>query len=210
MACVYKHIRLDTGNVFYIGIGNKTRRAYDLIRRGKHWKGIYKNTEISIEIVFDKISYEEAKSWEKYLIGLYGRKDLNTGHLCNKTEGGDGTLGLVVSKETRIKHSLSSKNRRHSEETKAKMSLIQSNRSDETRRKIAESKRGKKRSKQTIMKMSISKIGKRVNAKKVIDLSTGFIYSCAIDAAEVLCVKPGTLRSWLRGENMNKTSLRYL
>lgn len=37
--CVYQHIRLDTNEVFYIGIGN-IKRPYIISNRNIHWKNI--------------------------------------------------------------------------------------------------------------------------------------------------------------------------
>lgn len=91
MAVVYKHYREDNGNCFYIGIGNNSSRAYDFRGRNNHWKHTYNKTDVRVEIAIDNVSYEQAKSWEVYLIGLYGRRDLGTGALVNMTDGGDGS-----------------------------------------------------------------------------------------------------------------------
>ena len=64
---------------------------------------IVAKSEYEIEILFDDITYEEAKLKEIEFIKLYGRIDLNNGTLANLTDGGDGTLGVIVSKETRKK-----------------------------------------------------------------------------------------------------------
>jgi hypothetical protein len=46
-------------------------------------------------------SEEAAKTEEKRLIKLYGRKDLGTGTLYNLTEGGDGASGLIMSEKAK-------------------------------------------------------------------------------------------------------------
>jgi hypothetical protein len=210
MAVVYIHRRLNDDEVFYVGVGKHQRRAYSKARRNAHWYNVVNKYGYSVIITHKNICYEEALSIEKYLVAFYGRKDLGNGNLVNKTDGGDGALGAIVSDETRAKRSLFFKGRRHSEETKAIMSIAQSNRSDETRRKISAAKKGKPRSAETKSKISLSKIGKRYHSKKVVDSNTGVVYSCAKDAAGVIGVKPTTLRSWLRGDNTNKSTLRYL
>ena len=55
MAIVYRHIRLDKNEPFYIGIGKEIKRAYDK-RRGNHWKSIIKKTEYRVDILFDNLT----------------------------------------------------------------------------------------------------------------------------------------------------------
>lgn len=109
MAYVYRHIRLDKNEPFYIGIGNDNngsyKRAYSNDIRNTHWLNVVKKCKYEVEIMIDNIPYDFAKQKEKEFIGLYGRKDKKSGILCNKTDGGDGTLGIIVSKETRAKMS---------------------------------------------------------------------------------------------------------
>jgi hypothetical protein len=54
-------------------------------------------------IIFLKqnLTEEEAFRHEKYMIAVFGRKDLGTGILHNKTNGGEGPSGAVRSEETR-------------------------------------------------------------------------------------------------------------
>jgi len=103
MAYVYRHVRLDKNEPFYIGIGNNEYRAYSTKNRNRHWKSIASKTEYRVDILFEDIDYEHAKEKEVEFIALYGRSDLMKGTLCNKTDGGDGCLGLVHSKEAREK-----------------------------------------------------------------------------------------------------------
>lgn len=52
MAYIYKHIRVDTKEIFYIGIGNQDRhrRAFVTQKRSKFWKNIVSKTEYIVEI----------------------------------------------------------------------------------------------------------------------------------------------------------------
>ena len=120
MAIVYQHITKLDKIVFYIGIGKESKRAFDFVQRGKFWKDFTKNHEFDVEILYENISYEEAKIIEIELISKIGRRDLNKGFLVNQTDGGDGTLGrkLECSQETRFKISLN--NGMHREDIKQK------------------------------------------------------------------------------------------
>lgn len=124
MAIVYKHIRLDTNEIFYIGIGKKISRAYSKGGRNKHWWSIVKKTQYKIEIIYEDLSVEEAKEKEILLIKEYGRNDLGIGTLVNMTDGGDG--------------------KNHSEETKKAIGDARRGKplSEEHRKKLSESHKG--------------------------------------------------------------------
>ncbi len=101
MPYVYTHTRLDKNEVFYVGIGlnhNTHQRAYR--KEGtSYWKKIVNKTEYRVEIVYDKVSWEEACELERDLILRYGRRDLGTGTLVNMTDGGEGSPGRIKSEE---------------------------------------------------------------------------------------------------------------
>jgi len=103
MAYVYRHVRLDKNEPFYIGIGKDEHRAHSDKNRNIHWKNIVSKTEYRVDILFDDLDYEEAKEKEMEFIHIYGRIDLNEGTLCNLTDGGEGCLGLKHSEEARKK-----------------------------------------------------------------------------------------------------------
>jgi len=109
MAYVYRHIRLDNGQPFYIGIGiddlGTYKRAYSKANRNRVWINTVNKAGYDIEILIDDISFEFAKEKEKEFISLYGRKDNGTGILCNLTDGGEGAHGVIVGEETRKKQS---------------------------------------------------------------------------------------------------------
>jgi hypothetical protein len=104
---VYRHIRLDKNQPFYIGIGNKVdyARAYEFKadKRNNIWNAIYHKTQIEVDILFDNITKQEAANKEKEFIKLYGRIDNSNGILSNMTDGGDGILNAKRSLETREK-----------------------------------------------------------------------------------------------------------
>jgi len=102
---VYKHIRLDKNEPFYIGIGNKKNfgRAFEFSKdkRNEIWWKIYSKTNISVEILYESLTKTEASLKEQELIKKYGRKDLNEGSLCNMTDGGDGIWNCIRSETTK-------------------------------------------------------------------------------------------------------------
>jgi len=73
MAYVYRHIRLDKNEPFYIGIGSDItyKRANEKARRNNIWKKIVAKSDYEIEILFDDITYDEAKLKEIEFINLY-------------------------------------------------------------------------------------------------------------------------------------------
>jgi hypothetical protein len=185
MAYVYKHIRKDTEEPFYVGIGSDSKyyRAYKFEGRNEIWCRIKSKTEIIVEIVFDNISWGEACEKEKYLIKEYGRINNKTGCLSNMTDGGEGTFGKMLSDETRyllgtgnrgkkrspeskIKQSQNTKGIKKPKEHSLKLSIFRTGRkwSDETKKKISENKKGipswnkgLKFSEETKKKMSLAK-----------------------------------------------------
>lgn len=125
MAYVYKHIRLDKNEPFYIGIGfdnkGKYRRAY---RHGRNdiWGNIVNKTNYIVEIIEDGLSDEEVIETEKYWIKKFGRLNNNTGILSNLTDGGEGAIGMIHSDESKKKMSEARLGKLLSDETKHKIS----------------------------------------------------------------------------------------
>lgn len=146
MPYVYKHIRLDTKETFYIGIGNvdNFRRSRSKSGRNKYWKNIVNKYGYEVEIIFEHSDYELVKEKEKEFIELYGRSDLGKGMLCNNTSGGEGSLNRKVSDITK---------------EKIRQTQIGKTISQEHRDKIRISNTGKKHSKEALLKMSLCKKG---------------------------------------------------
>ena len=128
---LYRHIRLDTNEVFYIGIGKALSyyRSKSKQYRNPHWNRIVEKAGYRIQIVLDYLTKEEAEIKEKEFIEIYGRADKNKGTLVNMTDGGYGVCGHIKSKETRKKFSVSMTGRPSakkgmpvSEDTRARMS----------------------------------------------------------------------------------------
>ena len=104
---------------------------------------------------------EESFKHEKYMIAVFGRKDLGTGILHNKTDGGDGASGLVHNEESRKRISEAMKGENHPHYGKRGKDSPNYGKvpSEEHRRKISQSKLGKLCSEETRKRMSESKKG---------------------------------------------------
>lgn len=125
MAYVYRHIRLDKNEPFYIGISNTEdgyKRAYKKTCRNKHWTNIVKSCKYEVEILMENLTIEEVKEKEKEFIKLYGRVDLKTGTLVNLTDGGDGVLNKHENAELRLKLSKAALGKKMSDAARKKMS----------------------------------------------------------------------------------------
>lgn len=168
MACVYRHIRLDNGNPFYIGISKSESRAYSKRDRNIFWQRIVNKCGYEVEILFDDLDYEQAKLKEKEFISLYGRKNTCNGLLCNLTDGGEGALGYKYTDER--KKYLSKKysgeqnpfyGKKHSQETINKFINIAKNRSTETYKKISIANSNKTMPEERKLKISIATTGEK-------------------------------------------------
>jgi hypothetical protein len=148
MAYLYRHIRIDKNEPFYIGVGtNKKykREAQIGTRRSEYWNRIANKTKYEVEILMDDLTLEEANKKEIEFIALYGREDLGLGPLCNLTDGGGGQSNFIISDETRKKISEKKKGYKYSEEVKKKLSLshIGNKHSEETKKKMSNTRKGK-------------------------------------------------------------------
>lgn len=95
---LYKHIRIDNEEVFYVGIGVKAR-PYSKHNRSKFWRSIVEKTKYRVEILLETEDFELVKTKEIELITFYGRRDLGTGTLVNLTGGGEGMLNYKYTPE---------------------------------------------------------------------------------------------------------------
>ena len=88
----YAYLRED-GTPYYIGKG-KGNRAFSSNRTINRPKD-------KSRIIFLKqnLTEEEAFKHEIYMINVFGRKDLGTGILHNRTDGGEGTVNVIRTKE---------------------------------------------------------------------------------------------------------------
>lgn len=142
---LYRHIRLDTNEVFYIGISLDNRkdkfiRAYNTWKRSKFWKNIANKTNYEVDIMMINVPEDILIEREKEFIKLYGRSDLGEGTLVNLTDGGEGTTRTKYpNRKMKEEQRLSMMGRKLSQETKDKISKAHSGKSHDP--KLYESRR---------------------------------------------------------------------
>ena len=154
---LYRHIRKDTNQVFYVGVGTgrNYERAKTRFGRNNIWNKIVNKTDYEVEIMLDELDREFALEKEKEFIELYGRIDLATGTLANLTEGGDGCIGFSDA----VKKKMS-----EAQKGNQKWKLRKSN---EHIRKVGFANKGKKRSEE--FKKQLSERGKKPVAQYTLD-----------------------------------------
>jgi len=198
MAYVYRHIRLDKNEPFYIGIGTDASfsRSRETTRRNKLWSRIAEKTEHKVQILFDNLTYEEAKQKEIEFIALYGRIDKKLGPLANLTDGGDGTLGAIVSKEKRELFS-----RVHSGKVN----------SPEVRKKISDTLKSKPRDEERIAKfLKDALVYSKSIRKKVLCMDNGMIFDSATEAGIYFGVNRSAISRQINGVRKNKHNLKHI
>ena len=179
--CLYRHIRLDNNEVFYVGIGSE-KRPYKKHSRSSFWKNIVGKSDYDIEVLAKNLSWEDACELEVFMISEYGRRDLGLGNLVNLTDGGEGMCNLGPKTIEKMKASMKGR--------------------------VAWNK-GKKQSEETKKKISKATCGsKNPAAIKIIDTSNNKIYGTMKEAAKDFNIKYTTLSAMLNGYCKNKTNLK--
>jgi hypothetical protein len=172
---IYSYLREDH-SPYYIGKGSG-KRAYT-----KGPKEVKPPRDKSrVRILKADLTEEEAFLLEKLYILMFGRIDLGTGILRNRSDGGDGASGAIRSDETREKLrqanlgkqrpqwvydkiAASNRGKKASAETRAKQSAARKGKTctEEHKRKVSEAKKGFKHTEESKRKIGI---GHRKKAK---------------------------------------------
>ena len=166
---VYAYIRKSNGIPYYIGKGRKNRAW------AKHYNIKTPKDQNKIIIIEANLTELGAFAIERRMIKWYRRKGIEeNGVLYNKTLGGDGTSGIVMSEKHKERISNANKGKLVSAKTCAKISEARRLRptifTEETRaklsaankRKVAHNK-GKKHRTESIAKMSAAQKGIKKN-----------------------------------------------
>lgn len=155
MSEFYVYHWIINGKVEYVGKGKDERCEYHL-RSKTHWghhlqKAIREGQDVKCERFYQD---DEMTAFlvEMSDIQKFGRKDLGTGILWNRTNGGEGSSGRKISDETRRKIGQASKGRIKSPETLEKMKNASLGNkhsagfkhSEETKKKMSKSRMGNK------------------------------------------------------------------
>lgn len=214
---LYRHIRLDTNKVFYVGVGTNTNKKYvranSCLKRNIFWNRVVNKTRYEVEILLESNDYDFILSKEKEFIKLYGRRDLGLGTLCNLTDGGEGSpnstrfisdwqkkrislanTGRKKTKEQIEKHRVQMLGKKQSQETKDKRSLSSKDKifSEETKNKISKAKKG------------VKPHNKSMKWKRVENTITGEVYKSISKAAKLNNIRRCTLGiEILKGEYKN-------
>jgi hypothetical protein len=178
MAYVYRHIRLDKNEPFYIGIGsdNSYNRAYQKskTKRSEFWHNIA-SKGYDVEILMDNLTWEQACEKEKEFISIYGRKDLGQGSLVNLTNGGEnppihiGNTNPMKRIENKEKVANKRKGMSFTNEHKTKLSIAA-----KLRNQIPPSRKGQSMSKEGIEKMLETRLKNGKLRKKIFQYDTEF------------------------------------
>ena len=181
---VYEHIKASNGEIFYVGKGCK-KRAMDRKYRSLHWNNIVKKHGFKVNFLVKNIDEELAFFVEQERIDQLKRIGVN---LCNKTDGGEGSSGLVMpqSAKDRISQIHKGNTIPLEQRLKASESLKKIRKTPEWIQKIADAK-----------------------SKPVICIDTGVEYKSALEAHKATGVNKISIRATCRGDYKTAGGLRW-
>lgn len=187
---LYRHVRDDNNEPFYIGIGTKPasskgfrheyKRAFSccVTSRGCYWWRVFLKSgkQIQIDILYESNSYDIIQDKEREFIRMYGRADQGEGSLVNLTDGGVGVSGVKRSVQTKMKLSAGRIGRKHTEETKKKISVNNARHN----KGVSMSEDQKKQTSAGVKKYHVN------NCKKIKCVETGKIFDTIREASVIM------------------------
>lgn len=210
---VYRHLKADTMDVFYVGKGTvRTRkksidyeRANTKNKRNQWWHHTVNKHGVVVEIVASFATDKDSQEFEKRLIAEYGRHSL-----VNMTDGGDGHCGHKKPDHVLKKLSVAASKKRGT----AWVASIRAARKGGGNGGVV--KTGDKLPASWVASLSRSKLGAKNPwfgkatpiAKPVMNVFTGQVYLSVAEAAKAVGIKSGKLYSILDGHTkVNSTEL---
>ena len=190
---LYRHIRLDKNEVFYVGTGTKFvdsptfertyQRAFVKRNRSEFWKNVTDKTEYRIDIIMESDDFEFIQNKEIEFIALYGRRTTKSGTLVNHSVGGGGNKGWIPDEKWRNAVSKRMKGIPRTENEKRLLSEKAKGRipSDEIKKKYSDALKGKKLKEETKQKISEALKGivrSSIMKEKLRERSVGNTYRC--------------------------------
>ena len=177
-----KYTLADVSKPTYVGKGKGKRHLWHHTAKthfGNHLRKQLREDEtcFPITVVLPQPNEDDAFAEERRLIALYGRRDRDNGSLYNRTDGGEGTSGLIISSA-------------HIEAVR----LANTGRvpTAETRQKLAKASTGRTKSAEEIEKIRSKNIGRDVSKEtrtKISAAGRGRTYSQAYKDAMALVLK---------------------
>lgn len=229
---IYRHIRPDTNEVFYIGKGSNISRGNNqrMIskERSKWWKRIValNNGNYKKEIIFECDDENFCFEKEREFIELYGRKDLGKGTLVNMTDGGDGAFGIIITEKQKIDTSIRSSKKvidvlsgkifynvavaaKENNIAYSQLSGYLTGKLTNTTSLVYHSVYLEKGKQYCIDNLINQKWFNKCSSKTVVNLKTGEEFVNAKEAAMSIKIVPRYFRSMLNGTYPNKTDFQY-
>ena len=196
---VYAYLR-ENGTPYYIGKGTKNR-AWN-----KHKNINLPPNKNNIIILESNLTEQQAFDKEKQLIKKYGRKNINTGILINRTDGGTGgnTIQNHPNKKQIIKKIIETNKNNPKHKKFSKDNPNWGNKykhTNETKKLISEKISGRKLS--DIHKNKLKEVKKKTTNLK------GFVFESRTEAAKYFGVSCATICKWLKDEKNDRRMVLF-
>lgn len=220
---VYEHHRNDTGEVFYVGKGTRTKkhqhsRSIETKGRSKYWLNIVNKHGFVAEIIAEFFNEKDAYEFERERIASYGRK-VDGGELCNLSTGGDGAFGCLRTEEQKLQQSIRVSGANHPNWGK-KLSEETCKKKSESMKNSELNLRGKKLPQWWKDRIAVTKVGDlnpmhksngrlAAASRPVIHTRAGVFYENVTEAGEAFGINMKTLYNMLSGQRRNSTPLEF-